>query len=55
MKNHKKLLPKLSLLAASLPSTVPFVAPEMTERATGKMFIARLGANESSFGPSPKV
>ncbi len=55
MENHKKLSPKLSLLAASLPPTVPFVAPEMTERATGKMFIARLGANESSFGPSPKV
>ena len=47
--------PRLTPLAAALPSSVPFVAPEMTERATGRKFRARLGANESSFGPSPKV
>ena len=40
---------------ASLPSTVPFVGPEATERARGRLFAARIGANESVFGPSPKA
>lgn len=43
----------LTPLAASLPSTVPFVGPETQERAQGFAFSARLGANESGFGPSP--
>jgi histidinol-phosphate aminotransferase len=43
----------LTPLAASLPSTVPFVGPETQERAQGFVFRARLGANESGFGPSP--
>lgn len=43
----------LTPLAASLPSTVPFVGPETQERAQGFAFRARLGANESGFGPSP--
>jgi len=55
MSNDKNLFPRLTSLANSLPSSVPFVAPEMTERISGIPFIARLGANESSFGPSPKV
>ena len=42
-------------LVASLPSTVPFVGPEAQERARGKTFRARIGANESVFGPSPKA
>ena len=42
-------------LAASLPDTVPFVGPEALERARGKPFRARVGANESVFGPSPKA
>ena len=42
-------------LAASLPATVPFVGPEAIERQRGVAFSARLGANESVFGPSPKV
>ncbi|MEM7544144.1 MAG: pyridoxal phosphate-dependent aminotransferase [Pseudomonadota bacterium] len=42
-------------LVASLPSTVPFVGPETQERARGSAFAARLGANESVFGPSPKA
>lgn len=46
---------RLTPLAASLPSTVPFVGPEAQERARGATFAARLGANESVFGPSPKV
>jgi histidinol-phosphate aminotransferase len=47
--------PRLTPLAASLPSTVPFVGPEAQERARNRPFRARLGANESLFGPSPKA
>lgn len=42
-------------LARSLPATVPFVGPETQERDRGEPFRARLGANESVFGPSPAV
>jgi histidinol-phosphate/aromatic aminotransferase/cobyric acid decarboxylase-like protein len=42
-------------LVQSLPATVPFVGPENQERTRGRPFRARIGANESSFGPSPKV
>ncbi|KNG92740.1 pyridoxal phosphate-dependent aminotransferase [Pseudaestuariivita atlantica] len=45
--------PRLTPLAESLPSTVPFVGPETQERALSRLFDARLGANESVFGPSP--
>ena len=41
--------------AAALPSTVPFTGPEALERRTGIPFRARLGANESLFGPSPRA
>ena len=41
--------------AASLPATVPFTGPETLERRTGIPFRARLGANESLFGPSPRA
>ena len=47
--------PRLTPLATSLPATVPFVGPEAQERARGQAFKARLGANESVFGPSPKA
>jgi len=47
--------PRFSALVESLPSFVPFVGPEAQERARGKTFRARLGANESIFGPSPKA
>lgn len=43
----------LTPLAAALPASVPFVGPETQERAMGRAFAARLGANESLFGPSP--
>lgn len=46
---------QLTPLAAALPSTVPFVGPETQERALGRPFRARLGANESLFGPSPRA
>lgn len=42
-------------LVETLPSSVPFVGPETLERRTGTRFRARIGANESVFGPSPKV
>ncbi len=47
--------PRYTPLAASLPPTVPFVGPEAQERARGRAFVARLGANESAFGPSPRA
>ncbi|WP_417583804.1 pyridoxal phosphate-dependent aminotransferase [Pelagibacterium sp.] len=47
--------PKLAPNIAALPATVPFVGPEVIERNSGQKFMARLGANESPFGPSPKV
>ncbi|MDU8912811.1 pyridoxal phosphate-dependent aminotransferase [Aestuariicoccus sp. MJ-SS9] len=45
--------PRFPNLIAALPETVPFVGPEVQERALGQAFRARLGANESVFGPSP--
>ena len=47
--------PRFTPLAASLPATVPFVGPETQERQMQRPFRARLGANESLFGPSPKA
>lgn len=44
---------RLTPLADTLPDTVPFVGPETQERARARLFDARLGANESVFGPSP--
>ncbi len=38
-----------------LPSTVPFVGPEAQERQRGRAFLARIGANELPFGPSPRA
>ncbi len=45
----------LTPLVDSLPATVPFVGPETQERQMGRPFKARIGANESVFGPSPKA
>ncbi|WP_170368811.1 pyridoxal phosphate-dependent aminotransferase [Ruegeria arenilitoris] len=45
--------PRYTPLTQSLPATVPFVGPETQERQRGAPFVARLGANESVFGPSP--
>jgi len=47
--------PRLTPLAESLPAAVPFVGPEAQERARGRAFAARLGANENVFGPSPRA
>ncbi len=45
--------PRFTPLVEGLPPTVPFVGPDTLERARGARFDARLGANESGFGPSP--
>lgn len=42
-------------LVENLPATVPFIGPEAHMRASGRAFRARLGANESGFGPSPQA
>ncbi len=42
-------------LIETLPSTVPFVGPELQERTNGFPFRARIGANENVFGCSPKA
>jgi len=47
--------PLYTPLVQSLPASVPFVGPETQERARGGPFAARLGANESVFGPSPRA
>lgn len=47
--------PILTPVIRALPRMVPFVGPEAQERARGRPFRARLGANESRFGPSPKA
>jgi histidinol-phosphate aminotransferase len=47
--------PRLTVLVESLPALVPFVGPEAQERSRGRTFRARLGANESLFGPSPRA
>mgnify|MGYP002401950059 CR=1 FL=1 len=47
--------PQLARLPGSLPDTIPFIGPEAIERRLGRPFRARLGANESGFGPSPRV
>jgi histidinol-phosphate aminotransferase len=47
--------PRYTPLVQSLPASVPFIGPEAQERAHGKRFAARIGANESVFGPSPRV
>ena len=47
--------PPFTPVIEALPHLVPFVGPEALERVRGKPFLARLGANESIFGPSPSA
>ncbi len=47
--------PRYTTVVGPLPSTVPFVGPEAQERSRGRTFRARIGANESVFGPSPRA
>jgi histidinol-phosphate aminotransferase len=46
---------RFTALAQTLPATVPFVGPEAIERNRGLAVKARIGANESGFGPAPSV
>ena len=48
-------MPRFTELITRLPASVPFKAPEAVERGRGRAFAARLGANESAFGPSPRA
>lgn len=47
--------PRFTDLVKQLPESVPFVGPETHERERGEPFAARIGANESVFGPSPNA
>lgn len=47
--------PAFTRIVDALPATVPFVGPETQERKRGAPFLARLGANENGFGPSPRA
>ena len=49
------MAPRIVPHIEKLPSVTPFVGPEALERQRGIKFRARIGANESVFGPSPKV
>src|SRR5579883_3407044 len=40
---------------AAVPTTTPFVAPEVLQRNYHLSEMLRLGANESAFGPSPRA
>jgi histidinol-phosphate aminotransferase len=51
----ENMKPSLTRIAQSLPSTIPFIGPESIARQRGRPFAARLGANESGFGPAPSV
>ncbi len=47
--------PLVNTRIRAIPPTVPFVGPEALMRKNGNVFKARIGANESVFGPSPKA
>jgi histidinol-phosphate aminotransferase len=46
---------RFTRIARELPATVPFVGPEAIERNRHLAVKARIGANESGFGPAPSV
>ena len=46
-------VPKTTEQLRAVPATTPFVGPEDLARRVGRASLLRLGANESSFGPSP--
>lgn len=48
-------LTPFNAIVGALPASTPFIAPETIERESGISFTARLGANESLLGPSPKA
>lgn len=52
---ERRETPRYTAVVGPLPSTVPFVGPEAQERRRNRAFRARIGANESVFGPSPRA
>ena len=48
-------VPPFTRLVARLDAASPFVGPEALERTTGRRFRARVGANESACGMSPRA
>ncbi len=46
---------RFTRIVRDLPATVPFVGPEALARRSGVVTQARLGANESVFGPSSRA
>ena len=50
-----RIMNQFTPLIETLPATVPFVGPEAIVRRSGVPMRARIGANESPFGPSPNV
>jgi histidinol-phosphate aminotransferase len=51
--SRKREVPAAAPQIAAVPTTTPFVAPEVLARRFGHADMLRLGANESSFGPPP--
>lgn len=47
--------PLVNARMRAIAPTVPFVGPEALMRRSGHKFVARIGANESVFGPSPRA
>ena len=47
--------PPFTELVAGLDAANPFIGPEALERAAGRRFRVRVGANESAFGMSPRA
>lgn len=47
--------PLVNARIGAIPPSIPFVGPEALMRKSGHRFKARIGANESVFGPSPKA
>ena len=50
-----KTAPPAAPVAAALPPSRPFIAPEELARRVGRTSLLRLGANESAFGPPPRA
>lgn len=55
MSGSRRGVPAPATQIAAVPATTPFVAPEVLARRYGHRDMLRLGANESSFGPSPSA
>lgn len=54
MESHDRR-PGFNDIIRAIPASTPFIAPESLARQSGRPFRARLGANESPFGPGPRA